>query len=71
MRIDEIAVGDPIEFTLECVRNRLPDMLRNAGAADLADGITDRMEDIRAGVTEVRELMERARHPNRPSRADI
>ena len=28
VRIDELAVGDPIEFSLACVEHHLPDMLR-------------------------------------------
>ena len=31
VRIDELAVGDPIEFSLACVEHHLPDMLRNCG----------------------------------------
>ena len=35
-RIDEVAVGDPIAFTLQCVRERLPDMLELSGVPALA-----------------------------------
>jgi hypothetical protein len=63
VRIDEIAVGDPIEFTFACVRGHLAEMLRNAGAADLADAVAGRMDEVEAGLVEVRGLMERARRP--------
>jgi hypothetical protein len=63
VRIDEIAVGDPIEFTLRCVEERLPDMLRNAGAQALADDVDQRIDEVRAALAKVRELMERASRP--------
>jgi hypothetical protein len=63
VRIDEVAVGDPIEFSLVCVEEHLPDMLRNAGATGLADVVAGQMDDVRAAVVEVRALMERARQP--------
>src|SRR5687768_14367297 len=31
VRIDEVAVGDPIEFSLSCVEHHLPEMLRYCG----------------------------------------
>jgi hypothetical protein len=63
VRIDELAVVDPIDFSLGCVANHLPDMLRNAGAEDLADQASKATEEVHAAVAEVRQLMERARHP--------
>jgi hypothetical protein len=61
VRIDELAVGDPVEFSLACVENHLPDMLRNCGAADLADQVAGSLDTVRAAVAEVRELMAAAR----------
>jgi hypothetical protein len=61
MRIDELAVGDPIEFSLACVADHLPEMLRNCGVADLADEIKGQLDTVRAGVDVVRELMVKAR----------
>ena len=61
VRIDELAVGDPIEFTLRCVSEHLGDMLRHIGAADLADGVERDPQAVRRAVAEVRQLMERAR----------
>lgn len=63
VRIDEIAVGDPIDFSLACVEHRLADMLRNAGASALADQVATQPDKVRAAVAEVRTLMERARRP--------
>ena len=61
VRIDELAVGDPIEFSLNCVAHHLPDMLRNTGAVDLADAVDEQMGQVQVAVAEVRELMKRAR----------
>jgi len=61
VRIDELAVGDPIEFSLACVELHLPDMLRNCGVADLADDVAARPDQVKAAVEEVRALMTRAR----------
>jgi hypothetical protein len=63
VRIDELAVGDPIAFSLACVEHHLPDMLRNCGVADLADEVANRAEAVEAAVVEVRELMRKARQP--------
>ena len=63
VRIDELAVGDPIEFSLACVADHLPDMLRNCGVANLADEVSDQLDTVRAGVDVVRELMVKARQP--------
>ena len=50
VRIDELAVGDPIEFSLACVEQHLPDMLRNCGVADLADEVEGRPDRVQAAV---------------------
>lgn len=62
VRIDELAVGDPIEFSLACVERQLPDMLRNCGVRDLADEVEGQMDKVRFAVTAVRDLMTKARH---------
>jgi len=61
VRIDEVAVGDPMEFTLACVERRLPEMLRYCGAPDLADAVEPTR--VQAAMAEVRALMERAQVP--------
>jgi hypothetical protein len=63
VRIDELAVGDPIEFSLACVEHHLPDMLRHCGVAGLADAVAGQPDKVDAAVTEVRELMRKARQP--------
>lgn len=63
VRIDEIAVGDPIEFALNCVEHHLAGMLRHCGAADLADEVARRPEHVHAAIAEVAELMRNARNP--------
>jgi hypothetical protein len=63
VRIDELAVGDPIEFSLVCVEQHLPDMLANCGVPALADEVKGRMDDVLAAMPEVRALMEQARQP--------
>jgi hypothetical protein len=63
VRIDELAVGDPIEFSLACVADHLPEMLRNCGVADLADEVAGQLDTVRTGVDAVRELMVKARLP--------
>jgi len=63
VRIDEVAVGDPVEFTLRCVEHRLPDMLRQCGANELADAIASQPDRVHAAVAEVRALMRDASVP--------
>jgi hypothetical protein len=61
VRIDELAVGDPLEFSLGCVEHHLPDMLRHCGVADLADEVAGRPDQVSAAIAEVRVLMRKAR----------
>ena len=63
VRIDELAVGDPIEFSLACVEQHLPDMLTNCNVPALADEVKGRMAEVRAAMTQVRELMLKAQQP--------
>ena len=63
VRIDELAVGDPIEFTLAAVENHLPDMLRHCGMVDLADRVADEPDKVHVAIGELRELMSKARVP--------
>ena len=50
VRIDELAVGDPIEFTLAAVEHHLPDMLRHCGMADLADQVADEPDKVHVAI---------------------
>jgi hypothetical protein len=63
VRIDELAVGDPIEFSLACVEHHLADMLRNCGVVGLADEVAGQPDTVSSAVAEVRELMLKARQP--------
>jgi hypothetical protein len=63
VRIDELAVGDPIDFSLACVEHHLPDMLRNCGVAGLANDVADQLDRVKVAVDVVRELMKKVRHP--------
>ena len=63
VRIDELAVGDPIDFSLACVEHHLPEMLRHCGVAGLADEVAAQQDKVDIALTEVRELMKKARHP--------
>jgi hypothetical protein len=67
VRIDELAVGDPVDFSLACVEHHLPDMLRNCGVGDLADDVERRPDQVKAAVEVVRELMTAARNARRGS----
>jgi hypothetical protein len=61
VRIDELAVGDPIDFSLACVEHHLADMLRHCGVAGLADTVAGEPDKVITAVAEVRELMKKAR----------
>jgi hypothetical protein len=63
VRIDELAVGDPLEFSLTCVEGHLPDMLRHCGVGDLADEVAAHPEKVDAAMAQVRDLMHKARQP--------
>jgi hypothetical protein len=60
VRIDEVAVGDPVAFTLRCVRERLPEMLENAGQAELAAAARADTAKVHAALDRVAELMAQA-----------
>ena len=60
VRIDELAVGDPIEFSLTCVEHHLPDMLTNCNVPALADEVKGRMTEVHDAMTQVRDLMQKA-----------
>jgi hypothetical protein len=63
VRIDELAVGDPIEFSLACVEHHLPEMLGNCGVPALAAAVAGRMDEVHAAMPEIRALMLRAQTP--------
>ena len=62
VRIDEFAVGDPVEFSLACVAHHLPDMLRNCGGAGFADEVAAQPDRVHSRGRRGRELMTQARY---------
>jgi hypothetical protein len=66
LAIDPARVGDPLEWALACTRERLPEMVRAAGYADLADKLDGAA--LRAGADRVRELVANAPPPD-PAKA--
>ena len=66
VRIDELAVGDPVEFSLSCVEHHLPGMLRHSGVETLADEVAGEPDKVSAAISEVRELMRKAGSPTVP-----
>ena len=60
-RIDEIAEGDPIAWTLGRLRQRLPEMLESCGSSGLAQATRDNLPAVLAAVDEVGALLEQAR----------
>jgi hypothetical protein len=59
LRIDEVALGDPIDFTMRCVEARLQEMLELAGAGPLAAKVDMRV--VHAALPKVRQLLEQTR----------
>jgi hypothetical protein len=60
VRFDDIAEGDPVRWTLERVRNRLPEMLEHAGAGELAAAARAATPQILEASVEVEKLLQRA-----------
>ena len=60
-RIDQYAEGDPIDWTLNRLRERLPEMLEFAGVPELAEQTRANHEKVLAVIDEVAELLGKAR----------
>jgi hypothetical protein len=60
IHIDPIADGDPLAWSLERIRTRLPQMLERAGAADLAARVDAR--ELERALPRVAEAAYRARY---------
>jgi len=41
IHVDPVALGDPVEFALDCIERRLPALLTRAGASDVAAEIDE------------------------------
>lgn len=57
-RIDDVAVGDPVAWTIERLRHHLTDMLDFCGARELAAAARHRAEEVADGVARVTALLE-------------
>jgi hypothetical protein len=68
VRIDEIALGDPMEWTMQRLRQRLPEMLDYAGASDLAIEVRAAPESVSGGVETVGEMLAEAQERSRARR---
>ena len=60
-RIDQHAEGDPIDWTLNRLRERLPEMLEFAGVPELAAQTRANHEKVLAVIDDVAELLGKAR----------
>ena len=60
VRFDDVAEGNPLEWTVSRVRHRLPQMLEHAGAHRLAEQVRASSSDVAMGVDELAALLARA-----------
>jgi hypothetical protein len=70
-RIDQHAEGDPVEWTIGRLRDRLPEMLDYCGLTILADQVRSRHEQIAAAVDGVAGLLREARQRARAERVTV
>jgi hypothetical protein len=61
VRIDEHAVGDPVSWTIACLRDHLAAMLRFAGAGSLADEVESVPDELASAVSELERVLETSR----------
>lgn len=59
-RIDEVAEGDPTQWTIGRLRQRLPEMLELCGMKELAAETRSRLPEVLAAVDEVADLLGKA-----------
>jgi len=69
-RIDQHAEGDPIAWTLDRLRTRLPEMLEFAGVPELATQARDEHDKVLAVLDDVAALLDQAREQATVQRAD-
>jgi hypothetical protein len=70
-RIDQYAEGDPVEWTISRLRERLPEMLDHCGLPDLAQQVRTEQVTIQAAVEDVAQLLREARQQARAERASV
>jgi hypothetical protein len=56
-RIDDVAVEDPVDWSLTVLRTRLPEMLRSTGAFELATTVQSRYGEVLLAIDRVAELL--------------
>ncbi|HEY6622239.1 MAG TPA: hypothetical protein VIX85_00270 [Acidimicrobiales bacterium] len=59
-RIDEVAEGDPIAWTVGRLRDRLPEMLDLAGAHQLSARVREHQDQVAPAIERVAELLRQA-----------
>ncbi len=70
-RIDQYAEGDPVEWTISRLRERLPEMLEHCGLPVLADDVRAQQGVIQASVDDVARLLREARQRSLAERASV
>jgi hypothetical protein len=70
-RIDQFAEGDPVEWTLGRLRERLPEMLEYCGLDVLAEQVRSRYGEMIAVVDDVARLLREARQQAMAERATV
>jgi hypothetical protein len=69
VRLDDIAEGDPIEWTVGRLRDRLPAMLEHARAGKLADEVRADMPSLLDAIDTVKGMLEEAQRRTSARRA--
>jgi hypothetical protein len=57
VRLDQFAEGDPIDWTVDHLRRRLPEMLEYAGSTGLANAVRNQQADVLAAVDQVEKFV--------------
>ena len=57
VRLDDVAEGDPIDWTIGRLQARLPEMLEHAGAGELADQVRSDPSAVATALERVRALL--------------
>lgn len=69
VRLDDVAEGDPIEWTVGRLRDRLPDMLEHARAGTVADEVRADMSSLLGAIDTVKGMLEEAQRRTSARRA--
>jgi hypothetical protein len=68
VRIDEVAEGDPVTWTIDRMRSRLPEMLEYAESTPTAAAVRADADAVAAAVEKVAELLGRAQEQSQQQR---